>query len=992
MIMAAVVSASVTGAQAEPAPTAQAADLPATVSADILPTPQIDGVVWDQAANDKVVFAGGSFTSTRPFLAPAGKGETPRFNLLSYDIETGELLDFAPELNGQVRVVELSPDSKRLFVGGEFTKVNGVNRYRVAVFDVATGELVNDIVPSLDYHALDLSVTADTLYIGGKFTSASGQRRVNAAAYDLKTGNLLPWDPGVQDGRIHGLEATADGSKVVLVGSFTRVRDRSARAWVGVDGTTGEPMSWPVNEIIENSGSRAALYSVSSDENRVYVTGYRYGGGHLFEGAAAADWDGNLEWIADCRGDSYDVAPMGEVAYYVSHNHDCSSLDGIPDRNPWIYQHANAVTSTQSPDGRVNKSRRFPGTPAPELLSWYPRFKAGRFTGLNQAAWTVETTDKYVLLGGEFPEVNGQKQQGLTRFVIREQAPGKMGPERKPGLELGWVNGAEVSMHVRASYDADDTTLSYALRRNGLVVAKVNQKSHWWDDITVEMVDPEAPTGEHSYVVEVRDSSGHMLRSDAVKVMVENGVDPNLPEPERPDVGGEYTRAVLADNPTDYWRMGEATGDFKNSISSKHLGVADQVTRDLPGATGGDDRSADFRAVGAVGAAEKSKRWAPWQYSTEIWFKSTGLEGGVLMDMAGSNVEPSNYKGRHTYMRPDGRLVAGVYDSKTHVAVSEAPFNDGQWHHVVTTFAPTKGLTLFVDGKQVAHNPEPKSALRMWGFWRVGGDNASGWPNAPEGTAFPGRLDEAAVYDKVLTAEQVAAHWNATRPRDADGNVIPPPEEPEELPQPAPDPKLVDTFDRDESGRWGFTKAGYEWIHATTESSVHVADGAAGATVRPGGLAVSLLEGKYLTDTDVTVPVQCAVPPTGDGAKVVVVARSKNDTNYRVTATVVGEAVQELTLSKVVFGQETVLATATPEGLTCTATGLLTMRLSVVEDRLQATAWNGATAPEGWLVEAEDDTAELARPGIAGVHVSLAGDHEGEPVTVRFPEFTVTGR
>lgn len=990
--MAGFVLVSVATAQADPEPAVAVNELPATVSADLLPTPQINGVVWDQAANDQMVFAGGSFTSTRPFGDPAGTRETPRSNLLSYNIETGELLDFAPQFNGQVRAVELSPDGSRLFVGGEFTKVNGVNRYRVAVFDVATGNLVNSVVPSLDYHALDLAVTNDTLYVGGKFTSASGHRRVNAAAYDLATGKLLPWDPGVQDGRIHGLEVSPDGDAVVLVGSFMKVRDRSVKAWVKVDADTGETMSWPVNEVIQNSGSRAALYSVSADEDRVYVTGYRYGGGYLFEGAAAADWEGNLDWIADCRGDSYDIAPMGDVAYYVSHNHDCSSLDGIPDRNPWIHHYANAVTAERSPDGRVNKSRRFPGTPAPEMLSWYPRLKAGSYTGLTQAAWTVESTDKYLLLGGEFPEVNGQKQQGLARFVIREEAPGKMGPTKKPRLELAGVNRAMVSMDVSATYDLDDTTLTYLLRRNGLVVAEVNKKTHWWDKITFEMVDPEAPTGEHSYVVEVRDPSGNMQRSNAVTVKVDNGADPNEPDPDRPDVGAQYTQAVRADSPTDYWRMSETSGDFLNQVRDKPLAAAESVTRDLPGATGGPDRSAGFRNVTAVGAAEKSKRWAPWRYSTELWFKSTGLDGGVMMNMAGSNVEPSTYKGRYTYMRPDGRLVAGVYDSEPHVAVSAESFNDGQWHHVVTTFEPGKGLTLYVDGKKVAHNDAPQKALRMWGFWRVGGDGATGWPSAPTGTAFPGQLDEIAVYDKVLTAEQVAAHWAATRPKDADGNVIPPQEKPKELPEPKPDPKLVDTFDRSETGRWGFTKAGYEWIHATTESSVNVADGAGGATVQPGGRAVSLLEGKYHTDTSVTVPVQCTVPPTGGGADVVVVARSKNDTNYRLTATIVGQTVQQLRLSKMVFGQETVLTTITPEGLTCTSTDTLTLRLSMVENQLQGTAWNGDTAPADWLVETEDDTVELARPGITGVQVAVAADHEGDPVTVLFPEFTVTGR
>ena len=40
----------------------------------------------------------------------------------------------------------------------------------------------------------------------------------------------------------------------------------------------------------------------------------------------------------------------------------------------------------------------------------------GTFTGQDQAAWSVAANDQYVVLGGEFPTVNGDGQQGLVRF------------------------------------------------------------------------------------------------------------------------------------------------------------------------------------------------------------------------------------------------------------------------------------------------------------------------------------------------------------------------------------------------------------------------------------------------------------------------------------------------------------------------------------------------------------------------------------------------
>src|SRR5262245_6527319 len=59
---------------------------PNGVTADALPTVQIDGVVWDQAVVGNTVYAGGQFANARPAGAAPGTNLTPRANLLAYDI------------------------------------------------------------------------------------------------------------------------------------------------------------------------------------------------------------------------------------------------------------------------------------------------------------------------------------------------------------------------------------------------------------------------------------------------------------------------------------------------------------------------------------------------------------------------------------------------------------------------------------------------------------------------------------------------------------------------------------------------------------------------------------------------------------------------------------------------------------------------------------------------------------------------------------------
>ncbi len=55
------------------------------VTADGLPTMQVDGVVWSQAIVGNTVYAGGSFANARPAGAGPGTNLTARANFLSYD-------------------------------------------------------------------------------------------------------------------------------------------------------------------------------------------------------------------------------------------------------------------------------------------------------------------------------------------------------------------------------------------------------------------------------------------------------------------------------------------------------------------------------------------------------------------------------------------------------------------------------------------------------------------------------------------------------------------------------------------------------------------------------------------------------------------------------------------------------------------------------------------------------------------------------------------
>ena len=145
---------------------------PVTVTADALPTVQVDGVVWQQIVVGNTVYAAGSFATARPAGSPTGVNTVKRNNVLAYDIRTGELIDsFAPDLNGEAVAIAASPDGSRIYVGGSFTTVNGAKVWRVAALNAATGALIPGFAPKMDASVRAIVAMGDRVYLGGVFSA-----------------------------------------------------------------------------------------------------------------------------------------------------------------------------------------------------------------------------------------------------------------------------------------------------------------------------------------------------------------------------------------------------------------------------------------------------------------------------------------------------------------------------------------------------------------------------------------------------------------------------------------------------------------------------------------------------------------------------------------------------------------------------------------------------------------------------------------------------
>lgn len=755
-------------AAAAPEALAEGAASPETVTADALPTVQIDGVVWAQQAVGNRVYVGGDFANARPAGSPAGSNQTPRQNALAYNLQTGVLdTSWNPSPNARILSMAVSPNGQRLYVAGQFTNIAGQTRYRIAAFNAQTGELINNWVPVVNTQVVGVAATDSTVYIVGNFSSVNGVARPQAAALSAATGALITqFDPILQGGNgARAVVISPDESKVVIAGSFVSTNgstgNAQGRGMVALDVTNGDMVDWKVANVLHNAGDRAAMYSLASDGDSVYGTGYDFGGTGVdgFEGSFRADWsDGTMRWMEDCHGDTYSAYPFKGALYVAGHAHYCGNIGEFPQMDPWYFNHSLAFSkepsgTTITPD--IYGYRSFTGNPAGKLLHWYPRWTPGTYTGANQAGWNVTASGNYLLYGGEFTTVSGVGQQGLVRFAMSDIAPNAMGPSVRGGnykITAGSFMAGMARIAWPANFDPDDAQSTYELLRQGVAAPlyTTTAKSTYWVRPTMTYVDTSVNAGQtYNYRVRVTDPHGNTTLSDwtPVTIAAAGSATP-------------YNLALLESGAVNYWPMNEPSGSGAiDWMSGNDIALSDGgITRGKTGPSGA--AATGFSGATGVFGASANPVAGPQVFSVEAWFRTTSTSGGKILGFGNAKTGQSSSYDRHLYLSNAGRVTFGVYPGATRTLSTGTGYNDGQWHYVVGTLGPN-GMTLYIDGLRSGFRGDTTSAQGYSGYWRVGGDNQGGWSETGNSSYLNGDISDVAVYDSVLTREQVNSHWIA---------------------------------------------------------------------------------------------------------------------------------------------------------------------------------------------------------------------------------------
>ncbi|MGY1615778.1 PKD domain-containing protein [Geodermatophilus sp. SYSU D00691] len=747
-------------ARADTAPTSPA---PGTVSADALPTVQTNGVVWSMVAVGNTVYATGSFTTATPAGGGAG---TPRANLLAFDIRTGALINsFNHTLNGQGRIIVASPDGSRIYVGGDFTTVDGVARGHIAAFDVATGALVPGFAPTTNQAVYSIAVQGSTVYAGGNFTSAGGQSRTRLAAFSATNGALTGWAPTANN-TVRGIVVDPTGTRIVLGGQFDQVNGVTAYSLASVSTSGGDtvPQPWGIN----NHGDPAGAWSLKMYGGVAYATVYAYQVGNVEGVVAFNPTTMDLVWMNDCHGDPYDTWSDGTVLYNANHAHDCSTAGSFPDPAPRTWQRATAMTvaatGTLTATTDLPRYTSWEGRPSPTILHFWPTINAGTYTQQFQGPWSVAGSGDYVVFGGEFTSVNGRAQSGLVRFAKSSVAPNDRGPELSAAQmrpQATSVTAGKVEVVWPSSWDMDNENLTYQLFRNGgtTPIHTATVSSAWWTMPQQRFTDTVPAGSTATYRVVVTDPFGNTVTS-----AVSNSV-------AAASTTSAYANGVLADGPAQYWRLGESTG----TTAYDHVGTANLtegagVARGTAGAVAGDTAITLDGTTAGLAATAATVTTPGDAFSVEAWVRTSSSAGGLVAqygeDLAAADVANTD---RALYVDSGGRVSFGLSSraptaprATTYKTVRSAePVTDGQWHHLVATVGST-GTVLYVDGEQVAADATMTRANTRVGpaYWMFGGGTvASGVPDAPAGPSLTGAIDEVAVYPVALSSAQVAQHF-----------------------------------------------------------------------------------------------------------------------------------------------------------------------------------------------------------------------------------------
>src|SRR5581483_8168869 len=394
------------------------------------------------------VFVAGEFTN---LVDPGGAGAAPaRPFLVALDAATGAPLSgsaFNANANpdGPVFALAASPDGHRLYVGGKFASIGGRSMRRLAALDADTGLVDPTFTPPTPSAYLNaLEVSQGRLYLGGAFSTLllagtpvprQGLAALDAATgalitdfvppvnyggvFETHTGKAVEDQPGTYNpGVVNALAATNDGTTLMVAGNFLHFGtapaddpDHQHGGLIAVDPVTGSLTPWqpvskrPVFGLAVWPGDGRTIFTAAGGTGGV-VQAFVPGGTKF-----TPKWTGHVD------GDAQGVAATTTRVYLVGHyDHEVPNA-----KDPCL-----TTYTPQPPDGHLGISCP-DGHPHRHLAAFDaktgmvdPTFTAQADTNEGPSVAVIGARNLYV--GGNFlkvsdtPGANYRAQPGLAIY------------------------------------------------------------------------------------------------------------------------------------------------------------------------------------------------------------------------------------------------------------------------------------------------------------------------------------------------------------------------------------------------------------------------------------------------------------------------------------------------------------------------------------------------------------------------------------------------
>jgi hypothetical protein len=373
----------------------------------------------------------------------------------------------------------------------------------------------------------------------------------------------------------------------------------------------------------------------------------------------------------------------------------------------------------------------------------------------------VATDGTQLFVGGDFSQVNGAGQQGVTRFSPNGANSAPVAPATAPVATA--TKAGTVNVEVTGSYDRDHGMLTYRLYRDGgnNPIASVVAESWQWSMPTIRFTDTgRTPGASHTYTVRVFDGSSTSGASPVSNTVTVGATD-----------APGFESVVAASAPSSFWRLaGIGTAGDDASGNNRTASLIGGVATGAAGAAGDTavtlDGSTGYVTSSAVSASTPT-------FTQSAWFKTTTKRGGAILGFSDAQTGAGTNNDRVVFMENDGKLVFAMRSSATRPTRfaflrSANTYRDGKWHQVSATYDGAT-MSLYVDGQLAGTLALATSVNPGVGYQRVGyanlanyytvfGRNYSGNP-APISHFFAGSVDEVSVNGSVLGAADIASQF-----------------------------------------------------------------------------------------------------------------------------------------------------------------------------------------------------------------------------------------